>query len=98
MSMGVGWVIASSKLAPCPGRAAAFFMPLRRAGTVPNAGVCDGPGSAAHHAAKRRRAALRPGHERASPPLRRDLVERHVLVDPDVAGQAEHAFGDDVAP
>jgi len=32
---------------------------LRRTGTVPNAGVCDGPGSAAH----RKSAALRPGHE-----------------------------------
>ena len=29
--------------------------------------------------------------------LGRDLVERHVLVDPDIAGQAEHALGDDVA-
>jgi len=27
-------------------------MPLRRAGTVTNAGVRYGPGSAAHHAAK----------------------------------------------
>ncbi len=36
----------------CPGRGAAFFMPLRRAGTVPNAGACYGPGSAKHHAAK----------------------------------------------
>jgi hypothetical protein len=27
----------------------AFFMPLRRAGTVPNTGVRYGPGSAAHH-------------------------------------------------
>jgi hypothetical protein len=36
----------------CPGRGAAFFMPLRRAGTVPNAGALYGPGSAAHHAAK----------------------------------------------
>jgi hypothetical protein len=27
-------------------------MPLRRTGTVPNTGVRDGPGSAAHHAAK----------------------------------------------
>jgi hypothetical protein len=36
----------------CPGRGAAFFMPLRRTGTVPNTGVRDGPGSAAHHAAK----------------------------------------------
>src|ERR1700754_1403770 len=34
----------------------------RRAGTVTNAGVWYGPGSAAHHAAKGRRAALRPGH------------------------------------
>jgi hypothetical protein len=47
----------------CPGRGAAFFMPLRRTWTVPNTGVRDGPGSAAHHAAKGRRAALRPGHE-----------------------------------
>src|SRR5947209_13272883 len=37
---------------PCPGRGAAFFMPRRRAGTVTSAGVFDGPGSAAHHAAK----------------------------------------------
>jgi hypothetical protein len=36
----------------CPGRGAAFFMPLRRTGTVPNTGVRDGPGSAAHHAAR----------------------------------------------
>src|ERR1700752_4850907 len=27
-------------------------------------------------------------------PLRRNLVERHVLVDPDIAGQAQHALGD----
>src|SRR5580693_8825864 len=32
-----------------------------------------------------------------SPSPRRYLVERHVLVDPDVAGQTEHALGDDVA-
>ena len=36
----------------CPGRGAAFFMPLRRAGTVPNTGVRYGPGSAAHRSAK----------------------------------------------
>ena len=41
----------SSALA-CPGRGAAFFMPLRRAGTVQNTGVRYGPGSAAHHAVK----------------------------------------------
>src|SRR6516164_11065214 len=29
--------------------------------------------------------------------LRWYLVERHVLVDPDIAGQAKHALGDDVA-
>src|SRR5215813_10134955 len=29
--------------------------------------------------------------------LGRYLVERHVLVDPDIAGQPEHALGDDVA-
>src|SRR3954447_13461920 len=33
----------------CPGRGAAFFMPLRRAGTVTGAGVWYDPGSAAHH-------------------------------------------------
>src|SRR6185437_5038728 len=27
----------------------------------------------------------------------RYLVERHILVDPDIAGQPEHALGDDVA-
>ena len=32
-----------------------------------------------------------------SSPLGRDLVVRHVLVDSDIAGQAEHALGDDVA-
>src|SRR3954468_15155332 len=37
---------------PCPGRGAAFFMPLRRAGTVTDAGAWYGPGSAKHHAAK----------------------------------------------
>src|SRR3978361_1250524 len=36
----------------CPGRGAAFFMPLRRAGTVTNAGAWYGPGSAAHRFAK----------------------------------------------
>jgi hypothetical protein len=35
-----------------------LFMPLRRAGTLPNTGVRYGPGSAAH----RKSAALRPGH------------------------------------
>ena len=38
--------------ASCPGRDAAFFMPLRRTGTVLRAGVRDGPGSAAHRYAK----------------------------------------------
>ena len=33
---------------PCPGRDAAFFMPLRRTGTVPGAGVWYDPGSAVH--------------------------------------------------
>ena len=41
----------------CPGRGAAFFMPLRRAGTVPNTGVCYGPGSAAHRSARATRCA-----------------------------------------
>ena len=30
----------------CPGRGAAFFMPLRRTGTLPSTGVWYGPGSA----------------------------------------------------
>ena len=49
-----------AELNPCPGRGAAFFMPLRRAGCVPHAGVRYGPGSAAHRPAsaiaRRRRA------------------------------------------
>src|SRR3954468_12110245 len=32
-----------TKATSCPGRAAAFFMPLRRAGTVPNADIGNGP-------------------------------------------------------
>src|SRR3954454_14235164 len=42
---------------------------LRRTGTVPNTNprVRYDPGSAAHHAAKRRRAALRPGNEAPMP-------------------------------
>src|SRR5438270_7374729 len=47
--MSLSWAYAPVS---CPGRGAAFFMPLRRAGTVPSAGVRDGPGSAAHHAVK----------------------------------------------
>src|SRR5882724_7240141 len=46
--MGFSLVMAGLKY-PCPGRGAAFFMPLRRAGTVPNTGVRYGPGSAAHY-------------------------------------------------
>ena len=41
----------------CPGRGAAFFMPLRRAGTLPTTGVRYGPGLAAHHAASAARCA-----------------------------------------
>src|SRR5260370_5500518 len=44
--------IFATRRISCPGRDAAFFTLLRRAGTVPNAGVRYGPGSAAHHAAK----------------------------------------------
>jgi hypothetical protein len=40
-----------SKFLSCPGRGAAFFTLLRRAGTYLNACKVD-PGSAAHHAAK----------------------------------------------
>ena len=38
--------------APCPGRGAAFFTLLRRAGTHSNNKQRMDPGSAAHHAAK----------------------------------------------
>ena len=38
--------------AACPGRCAAFFMPLRTAGTVTKASCRYGPGSAAHRSAK----------------------------------------------
>jgi hypothetical protein len=37
----------------CPGRDAAFFMPLRRTGTVTDAGVWYGPGSAVQREARR---------------------------------------------
>jgi hypothetical protein len=52
---------AKSKLRSCPGRGAAFFTLLRRAGTYLNARTVD-PGSAAHHAAEERRAAQHPGN------------------------------------
>src|SRR3954464_13736543 len=42
---------------PCPGRGAAFFTLLRRTGTVTNAALCYGPGSAAHQAARAARCA-----------------------------------------
>src|SRR5437764_1119801 len=45
-------VVKRRERIPCPGRAAAFFTLLRRAGTIPNASVRYGPGSAKHHAAK----------------------------------------------
>jgi hypothetical protein len=55
--------------AVCPGRGAAFFTLLRRAGTVTNAILRYGPGSAAQrksHSASKTRVnalmALRPGH------------------------------------
>src|SRR6266478_9100145 len=41
-------------------------------------------------------AAPRPGHDELSSPGRY-LVERNILVDPDIAGQSEHALGNDVA-
>jgi hypothetical protein len=37
---------------PCPGRGAAFFTLLRRAGTVPSTGVRYDPGSAVHRFAR----------------------------------------------
>jgi len=49
IAMGVGFFNLRPRV---PDRGAAFFVPLRRAGTVPGAGVRNGPGSAAHHAAK----------------------------------------------
>src|SRR3954463_8224970 len=50
-------VVASARLGTCPGRGAAFFMPLRRAGTLPDTGVRYGPGSAAHRYARATRCA-----------------------------------------
>jgi hypothetical protein len=47
---------------PCPGRGAAFFMPLRRAGTVLNTARCTAP-ALQRTAPQELRAALRPGHE-----------------------------------
>jgi hypothetical protein len=57
----------------CPGRGAAFFTLLRRAGTVTDAGAWYGPGSAKR---RRRSAASRPGHgsHRAFDPRDLDLV------------------------
>src|SRR3954453_3625239 len=51
---------------PCPGRGAAFFVPLRRAGTVPTTGVRYGPGSAAHRFANSYALRCVRGTERAS--------------------------------
>src|ERR1700744_403286 len=42
-------------------------------------------------------ASLYPSYGSSPSSLGRYLVERHVLVDPDIAGQAKHALGDDVA-
>src|ERR1700754_5139570 len=75
------WMVWGIDSPSCPGRGAAFFMPLRRAGTVTNAVIWYGPGSAAHRSAKSY-AALRPGHEtlphqflhRAFQPLDRDRI------------------------
>src|SRR6185312_140482 len=41
--------------------------------------------------------ALHRVRDTGSSSLGRDLVERHVLVDPDIAGQTQHALRDDVA-
>src|SRR3954464_10906782 len=51
------WQAGKTSLALCPGRAAAFFTLPRRAGTVPKAGACYGPGSAAHRFASATRCA-----------------------------------------
>src|SRR5690349_4498741 len=79
----------------CPGRNAACNGALQSRGLsrwvpVLRSSVLDDASHRQVHAAPR------PGHE-ILPPLSRDLVERHVLVDADVTGQAEHALGDDVA-
>src|SRR5438876_5195833 len=58
----VRWAVLSK----CPGRGAAFFMLLRRAGTHPEC-ISWAPGSAAHHAARAARCAAsgaRPGCNR----------------------------------
>src|SRR3954453_15069540 len=74
----------------CPGRAAAFFTLVRRAGTVPNAGVRYGPGSAAHHAAEEAARCAASGARLPQPALVTDRAE--VLVD---AEHDQHEFGDD---
>jgi hypothetical protein len=74
----------------CPGRGVAFFMPLRRAGTVPNTALCTAP-ALQRTAPQVLRAALRPGHGM----LRRRLFAR--LVDRDVLAVRDRgaAVGDD---
>jgi hypothetical protein len=54
VAVGQGQPISADPMPhlPFPGRGAAFFMPLRRAGTVQGAGIRYGPGSAAHRFAK----------------------------------------------
>src|ERR1700704_3659108 len=74
----------------CPGRGAAFFMPLRRAGTVPDAGVRYGPGSAAHRFARATRCAASGarGSFRLLPQLRvrpAEIGRRGILADFDDA-------------
>src|ERR1700754_2031346 len=55
---------ASQAAVSCPGRGAAFFMPLRRAGTVPTPAFRYGPGSAAHRFASATRCAASGARER----------------------------------
>src|SRR5947199_3221007 len=87
---------------PCPGRGAAFFMPLRRAGTVTNAGACYGPGSAKHHAVKngvlhRARDTDAHGTKRRSPRLTFGLERRRAMLSRSSALFLATAFGTPIA-
>ena len=55
----------------CPGRDAAFFMPLRRAGTPVSTKIACGPGSAAHRSARATRCAASGARRQTWPTIER---------------------------
>src|SRR3954465_9386633 len=85
---------AAAETKAFPGRSAARSS--SRSGALQSRGpACllnRGPGSAERHEECRTASGTRNLSS-----LGRYLVERHVLVHSDIAGQTEHAFGDDVA-